>query len=459
MINTTNLLLMADSYKASHTFQYPPNTEYVYSYIESRGGEYDKTVFFGLQIFLKEILSKPITIENIQEAKEFWTAHGEPFYEEGWVYILENYNGYMPVVIRAVPEGIVIPTHNVLVTIQNTDPKCWWLTSFLETSILRAVWYPTSVATNSYRMKQIIKEALEKSSDDVSQVSFKLHDFGARGVSSGESAAIGGAAHLVNFMGSDTVEGILCARKYYNEPMAGFSIPAAEHSTITSWGKDHEVDAYRNMLKLFAKPGSIVAVVSDSYDIMAAAYDIWGGKLMNEVKESGATIVVRPDSGDPLTVPVEVVHALGERFGFSVNSKGYKVLPSCVRVIQGDGITVDTLPIILRNLLNRGWAADNIAFGMGGGLLQMVNRDTFKFAMKCSSIMVDGKWRDVYKEPKSDPGKVSKKGTLALINENGVYKTVSREGHAYQDIMTQVFRNGDLQKTYSFAEVRENSNR
>ena len=344
-------------------------------------------------------------------------------------------------------------------TSRNTDKDFWWLTSALETPILRSVWYGSSVATISYRCKQIIKAALEKSSDDMSQLSFKLHDFGARGVSSGESAAIGGAAHLVNFMGSDTVEGILCARKFYNEPMAGFSIPAAEHSTITSWGKEGEVDAYRNMLKQFAKQGAIVAVVSYSYDMMNAAYDIWGGKLKKEVIDSGATIVVRPDSGDPLTVPVDVIHVLGERFGFTVNSKGYKVLPSCVRVIQGDGITVDTLPIILNNLLASGWAADNIAFGMGGGLLQMVNRDTFKFAMKCSAVMVDGKWRDVYKEPKTDSGKNSKRGTLALIKDGGVYKTVSRDGHAYNDLMYQVFHEGDLQKLYSFSEVRENSNK
>ena len=459
MINTNNLILRTDSYKASHAFQYPPKTEYVYSYIESRGGEYDRTVFFGPQIFYKDILTKPITKENVEEAEDFFIPHGEPFYKKGWLDLINKHGGYIPLNIRSVPEGAVVPNHNVLLTSRNTDKDFWWLTSALETPILRSVWYGSSVATISYRCKQIIKAALEKSSDDMSQLSFKLHDFGARGVSSGESAAIGGAAHLVNFMGSDTVEGILCARKFYNEPMAGFSIPAAEHSTITSWGKEGEVDAYRNMLKQFAKQGAIVAVVSDSYDMMNAAYDIWGGKLKKEVIDSGATIVVRPDSGDPLTVPVDVIHVLGERFGFTVNSKGYKVLPSCVRVIQGDGITVDTLPIILNNLLASGWAADNIAFGMGGGLLQMVNRDTFKFAMKCSAVMVDGKWRDVYKEPKTDSGKNSKRGTLALIKDGGVYKTVSRDGHAYNDLMYQVFHEGDLQKLYSFSEVRENSNK
>jgi len=409
---------------------------------------------FGLQIFLKEYLSTPITLADIEEADQFWKAHGEPFYREGWEYILCNHAGKLPVSIKAVPEGTVVSGKNVLVTIVNTDPKCWWLPSFLETALLRAVWYPTTVATQSYMCKQIILAALEKSSDDLSQVAFKLHDFGGRGASSMETAAIGGAAHLVNFMGSDTVSGVLAARKYYGAPMAAFSIPAAEHSTITSWGRDHEVDAFRNMLKLFAKPGSIVAVVSDSYDLMNAVNSLWGEKLKDEVINSGATIVVRPDSGDPLTVPIEVVKALADKFGFTVNSKGYKVLPNCVRVIQGDGITVDTLPIILDNLLAAGFAADNIAFGMGGGLLQMVNRDTLRFAMKCSAICIKGEWHDVYKDPKTDPKKVSKRGRLALINDGNGWETVPLEGNAYKDQLVQVWRNGVLLRDWTFDQIR-----
>jgi nicotinamide phosphoribosyltransferase len=302
-------------------------------------------------------------------------------------------------------------------------------------------------------------KSLEKTSDDLDQIAFKLHDFGARGVSSHESAEIGGVAHLVNFLGSDTVEGILAANKYYHHPMAGFSIPAAEHSTMTSWGRDHEVDAYRNMLKQFAKPGSIVAVVSDSWDIMNAASNIWGRVLKEEVIKSGATIVVRPDSGDPMVVPINVIEALGEKFGYTYNTKGYRVLPSCIRVIQGDGIDVDSLPKILNNLNSFGWATDNIAFGMGGGLLQNVNRDTQKFAMKCSSVTVNGKDREVYKDPITDPGKVSKKGELALVCEGNEWKTVPKFGNAYRDLLTPIFHNGDLQESWTLDEIRDTSNR
>lgn len=453
-----NTILSTDSYKASHWVQYPPGTERVYAYSESRGGIFDRTLFFGLQIWLKEYMSKPITQYDIDQAALLWGLHGEPFNRAGWQHILEKHGGYLPVYIKAVPEGLVIPNHNVLATIENTDPACYWLTSYLETQLLRALWYPTTVASISWHCKRMIKEVINKSSDDPGQIFFKLHDFGARGTSSRETAGIGGAAHLVNFDGTDTMEGILTAMEYYGAGMAGFSIPAAEHSTITSWGRDNEEAAYENMLKHFAKEGKIVAVVSDSYDLWNAVANMWGGSLKEAVQKSGATLVVRPDSGDPLTVPVKVIDLLAEKFGYTVNSKGYKVLPSCVRVIQGDGINVNSLPQIMDNILKAGYAIDNLAFGMGGGLLQHVNRDTFKFALKTSAAEVNGEWRDVYKDPVTDHGKMSKKGRLALITEKGEYQTVAAEGHNWQDIMVPVYRNGELLRDWTFEDVRMRSN-
>ena len=395
-----NILLNTDSYKVSMFKQYPAGTTGVYSYIESRGGRYDRTVFFGLQAFIKEYLLEPITQADIDIADELLTAHGEPFNRAGWQYILDKHNGYLPVVIRAVPEGTVVPVKNVLATIENTDPECYWLTTYLETAILRAIWYPTTVATQSYTIKQVIKDYLEKTGDPT-LIDFKLHDFGARGVSSLESASIGGAAHLVNFMGTDTISGLLYAREFYNAGIVGFSIPAAEHSTITSWGRDGEVNAYRNMLDQFAKPGSIVAVVSDSYDVYNAASKLWGEELRQAVIDSGATVVIRPDSGDPLTINQHLIEILGEKFGYTVNSKGFKVLNN-VRLIQGDGVNELTIRSILGGFMAMGWSADNIAFGMGGALLQQVDRDTQKFAMKCSSAEINGKWVDVQKDPITD---------------------------------------------------------
>ena len=376
-----NLILMTDSYKMSHFLQYPQGTSYMSSYIESRGGDYPHTVFFGLQYFLLEYLSKGISIADVEEANKFYKLHGEPFDYEGWMYIARELKGKLPIHIRAVPEGSVVPTHNVLITIESTDPKVFWVASWVEALLLK-VWYPITVATRSYTIKQKIRKALELSSDaPEAELPFKLHDFGCRGTSSNESAMIGGAAHLVNFMGSDTVPGVWCANKYYDCEMSAFSIPAAEHSTITSWGKANELEAYRNMLTQFAKPGSIVACVSDSYDLFNAIDNLWGSELKEQIVKSGATVVIRPDSGDPASIVLETAKRLDAKFGSVVNSKGFKVLNN-VRIIQGDGINEHSIDDILKGLLDAGYSASNIAFGMGGGLLQDLNRDTLKFAGK-----------------------------------------------------------------------------
>jgi nicotinamide phosphoribosyltransferase len=457
-----SIILNTDSYKVSMWKQMPAGTTGVYSYIESRGGRYDRTVFFGLQAFIKEYLLEPITQSDIDIADEILTAHGEPFNRAGWQYILDKHRGYLPVVIRAVPEGTVVPVKNVLATIENTDPECFWLTTWLETALLRAVWYGTTVATQSYTIKQVILDYLERTGDPTT-IDFKLHDFGARGVSSLESAGIGGAAHLVNFMGTDTISGILFAREYYSAGIAGFSIPAAEHSTITSWGRDGEVDAYRNILNNFAKPGSIVAIVSDSYDIYNAVENLWGGELRQQVIDSGATVVIRPDSGDPVEVNRRLVEILGSKFGYTTNSKGFKVLNN-VRLIQGDGINELTVRSILGAFMAMGWSADNIAFGMGGALLQQVDRDTQKFAMKASSAEINGEWVDVVKDPITDSGKKSKAGRVTLWQSGREYFSCVGKPKTWTDygvgdateVLEEVYRDGRLVKEITFEEVRAN---
>ena len=450
-----NIILNADSYKYSQFNQYPEGTEYVYSYIESRGGKYDETVFFGLQAFIQEYLVYPITWEDIDEAEAIITAHGEPFNRAGWEYIMEAHDGYLPVEIKAVPEGTVVPTHNILASIENTDPKCYWLTSFLETALLRAVWYPTTVATNSREIKKIILDALERTGTP-EDIAFKLHDFGARGVSSLESAGIGGAAHLVNFMGTDTIEALLVARRYYNADMPAFSVPAMEHSTVTSWGRENEVLSYRNMVKKNGKPGGIVSAVSDSYDIFEAC-KLWGTELKQDILDSGATLVVRPDSGHPAAVVLRCLQILEQYFGYTVNDKGFKVLNN-VRVLQGDGVNVESIGDILDTIIAKGFSADNVVFGQGGALLQIVNRDDQKFAMKCSAARVNGKWVDVYKDPVTDPGKQSKKGRLALVrnDEGGFFTCRSQYLEEWEkDELRVVFIDGNLAKQQTFDQIRE----
>lgn len=452
-----NLILNTDSYKCSQYNQYPPNTEYIYSYIESRGGKYDEIVFFGLQAFIKEYFEGVVvTQEMIDEAEAIITAHGEPFNRKGWEYILYQHGGVLPIEIKAVPEGTVVPYKNVLATVVNTDPKCYWLTSYLETALLRAVWYPTTVATNSREIKKVIYDALERTGTPA-DIGFKLHDFGARGVSSLESAGIGGAAHLVNFMGTDTVEALLFARRYYGADMAGFSVPAMEHSTVTSWGREHEVDSYRNMVKKNGKPGGIVSAVSDSYDIFNAC-KLWGTELKQDIIDSGATLVVRPDSGHPAAVVLQCLQILDTCFGSIVNEKGFKVLNN-VRVLQGDGITIDSIKEILDWAIEYGFSADNIVFGQGGALLQIVNRDDQKFAMKCSAICVDGEWRDVYKDPITDKGKQSKRGRLRLHNSpNRGWVTTDIISEGLSDILETVFVDGKLVRFQSFDSIRERAN-
>jgi len=455
-----NLILNADSYKASHFLQYPPKTTRVSSYIESRGGKWDRSLFFGLQMALLEYLSKPITKKDVDDAEEFWKGHGLPFNRQGWEHILKKHKGFLPLKIEAVEEGSVVPNRNALLQVENTDPECYWLTSYVETILMRAVWYPTTVATNGFFCKKEILESLRRTSENADAVvGFKLHDFGFRGASSLESAAIGDCAHLVNFLGTDTVAGVLAAREYYGEKMAGFSIPAAEHSTMTAWGGAHgEQAAYSNMLDQFAKQGKTVAVVSDSFDIYNACSVLWGEKLRERVEKSGATIVIRPDSGKPEEVVPKVVELLMEKFGFAVNSKGFKVLPSCIRVIQGDGINYESIKRILAAMERRLLSTENIAFGMGGGLLQDFNRDTLCFAMKASAIEIDGKWRDVSKSPVGDAGKHSKKGRLALVRDaKGKYCTIRKEDLAagQENLLKVVFENGKATHKQTFAQIRK----
>jgi len=467
MMYRKNPILNTDSYKASHYLQYPPGTTNVSSYIESRGGEYDEVVFFGLQAWLKENLMNEaslVTMADIDDAEAVFTAHGEPFNRKGWERIVKEHKGRLPLKIEAVDEGTVMPPSNVLVQVYNTDPELPWLTSYIETSLLRGIWYPTTVATRSRFIKKLIKRYLDETADNSDGLPFKLHDFGFRGVSSYESGVLGGMGHLVNFLGTDTVGALEGARAYYDEPIAGFSIPAAEHSTITAWGKENEYKAYENMIDRFGGPGKLVAVVSDSYNIMNAVNQIWGNELRNKIMRFGGTLVIRPDSGTPWIIVPEILNALGEKFPTTVNSKGYKMLPDYLRIIQGDGINQVSIGKILEAVKKNGWSTDNVAFGMGGAMLQDLTRDTLSFAMKANAILTEESmtyeghsgWIDVYKKPVGDNGKSSKAGRLALINRKGKFETVPVEvADDYPNLLKVRYNKYQLENTTTFKEIRE----
>lgn len=455
-----NFLLRTDSYKFTHWKQYPPKTTGIYSYLESRGGMFSATVFFGLQYYLRTYLQGSVfTKADIEQADEFCRQHfgQDLFNREGWTRLLQKYAGCLPVRIKAVPEGTLVQNLNVLVTIENTDPEFPWPTNYLETLLMK-VWYPTSVATLAREIKKIIKGFLERTGDP-SLLPFKLHDFGYRGVSSEETGAIGGAAHLINFLGTDTAAGIVMLQEhYYPKSMPAFSIPASEHSTITAWGKGNELAAYRNMLTAY--PEGLVACVSDSYNIYNACEKLWGELLKPDVVKRKGTLIIRPDSGDPINVLTRVFEILGKKFGYETNAKGYRVLPPYVRVIQGDGVNMFTIQNMLYQLAKfHGWSADNIAFGMGGALLQQLNRDTQRFAFKCSAAQVNGEWRPVFKDPITDPGKNSKQGRLSLVEpQPGEFQTLENVGNPTlvgDDRLVTVFENGLIRKEYDLESIRQ----
>ncbi|GAA4340642.1 nicotinate phosphoribosyltransferase [Flaviaesturariibacter amylovorans] len=463
-----NLLLLADAYKYSHHRLYQPGTSRIYSYLESRGGRFDNTVFFGLQYFLKHYLEGAVvTTDKIEEAAEWMPevfGRNDVFDPSLFRYILGRHGGRLPVRIRAVREGSLVPVHNVLLTIENTDPACFWLTNFLET-LLMQVWYPSTVATLSHEVRRVVERYYRDTASAAAEgdTGYVLNDFGFRGVSSVESAGLGAAAHLLSFRGSDTIAGSVLARRYYGaDKMWGGSVPATEHSVCTLLGEAGELDVFRHVLETY--PTGIVACVSDSYDIFRACADYWGGTLRDQVLAREGTLVIRPDSGDPVFTLLRVMDILLEKFGYTVNEKGYKVLPPQVRVLQGDGVDLDSIRAIYGALQVNGISAENLVLGMGGALLQKVDRDTQQFALKCSWAEVNGAGTEVRKRPLELDGsgrlhrsfKGSKGGRLKLVRAADGYRTVGEAEYPERaDELITVFENGVLCAEQSYDEIRE----
>ena len=453
-----NPILNTDSYKLTHWWQYPPNTRFIYSYLCSRGGFFDHAEVAGLQYIVKaNFAGKVFTGEDIEEARKFANKHfgGNPkcFNYAGWKSLYAKYGGILPLRIKAVKEGSVVAAQNAIITIENTDPEFYWLTNWAETVLLQ-VWYPVTVATLSRAVKQVIGEALVRTGDPA-LLPYKLHDFGFRGVSSRESAAIGGAAHLFNFLGTDNLAAIELLQQYYGADMPGLSIPASEHSAMTAWGREQEVDAFENVLNNV--PEGIVACVSDSYDIYNAVRNLWGGKLHDKVMQRKGSLVIRPDSGEAVAVLEEIFNIAAEKFGYEVNRKGWKVLTPQVRFIQGDGVNYHTIQNMIFQLTRKGWSMDNWSFGMGGALLQQINRDTLRFALKCSAIDIDGQWHDVYKQPVTDPGKDSRAGRFIVLKEGQEFVTIKVDEAASDrvgDQLETVLENGVLRREQTLEEIR-----
>lgn len=470
-MNVNNLILLTDSYKTTHWEMYPPKTEYVYSYFESRdGAKFNKTVFFGLQYLLQQLFTTPITQEDIEEGAKVVDTHIGPnrFNRRMWQYILRQHKGYMPLEIKAVPEGAPVDVSNVLMTVENTDPTCAALTNHFET-ILSHVWAPSTVATLSREVKMLCKHYLEQTADDImieQHLPFMLHDFGYRGVNQVEAAGICGLAHLINFLGTDTLAAMQYGRQYYGAGLDGFaySVPASEHSVMTSRGEAGEKEVFEHLLRTY--PEGILSVVIDSYNYRRFILE-YAKEFKELIEKRPGRVVFRPDSGDPVAVSREVVEMLAGVFGSNINSKGYGVLPPYVGVIWGDGIDYDGIRNILFGLKAHSWSASNIVFGMGGGLLQKINRDVQRFAFKSSAQCRDGVWYDIFKNP-LDSSKASKRGRLALVKmETTGYQTISLPNDVAAlnndvvalniDCLKTVYKNGEVMNTITFDQVRKNA--
>ncbi|MGG7519508.1 nicotinate phosphoribosyltransferase [Allorhizobium undicola] len=456
-MSRVNPILNTDSYKLGHFLQYPPGVQAVSAYITTRGTSVmPEIVFFGLQIFLKDYLSQPVTAADIDEAEEVAALHGQPFDKAGWQHILSKHGGFLPLSIEALPEGMVVRRGLPLVQVVNTDPACFWLPGYVETALLRAVWYPSTVASALRHVKRTLMPFLEKSCDDPEELMpTRLAEYGARGATSLEQAGIGGAANLLLFENTDTLAAVMCTRRYYGAKMAGFSMPASEHTTMIAWGQEREAQSFAHMIDQFGDYPAY-SVVSDSYDIHHALSELWGKLLQPRVRAKPGLLIVRPDSGDPIDTPVQAVSQLAYHFGTRLNGKGYKVLDDKVRVLQADGVSLRDITMILGRLEGMGFSAENISFGIGASQLQKVSRDTYSFTMKGSAIQDgDGSWRDMSRRPVNMHEKLPRAGRQAVVEEEAELVAIRREElGGRQNFLQPVWENGRLLKEWSFDEVR-----
>lgn len=458
-----NTAVNTDSYKYSHYRLLPPSLQYATSYGEARSdAQFERWLWNGLQ---PEVMDwAPLAMDDVEWVNELAMRHCGNFNYEGFKYVVENLGGWLPIRIQALPEGMIVPTRVPMYQVTTTEPGFAWAGQFVEAAIQRAAWYATTVGTVSWHMKhEVIMPALERSCDSPQdQIMYRMHDFGARGASSVESAMRGGMAHLINFNGSDTVPALVGAKYYYGEPLAAFNIPALEHFVVMAWGRDGEVDCYRNAIReVLTGPGTMLSIPPDAYDFRYAVECIFGQVLKDEILRSGGTLVVRPDSGIPVEEVLFTLRSLDKNFGSTFNSKGYRVLNPSVRIIQGDGMDLESARELYAAILADGYSAENVAIGMGGGLLQKVDRGMSNFAQKGNAITSGHTgWIGIRKEPKTDMGKASKLGRRAVVlGEDGQLTDIPEaELGNRHNYLEPIWDTGKLLRRQTLAQMRELSN-
>ncbi len=480
-----NSLHLADGYKVDHRNQYPSGTEIVYSNWtprKSRIPEVDKVVFFGLQYFIKEYLQ-----HDFQQ--NFFNRPKEQVLEEykrrigaylgpdaiGYEHIEALHDlGYLPVEIKALPEGTRVPLRTAMFTIKNTLPEFFWLTNFLETILSCIIWMPCTSATISYQYRGILNRYAAVTGADQSFVPFQAHDFSFRGMAGLEAAMMSGAGHLLNFAGTDTIPAIDFLEKYYGadaeEELIGVSVPATEHSVMCMGTELNEIGTFKRLISEIY-PKGIVSIVSDTWDFWKVITE-YLPQLREMVMARDGKVVIRPDSGDPVKIicgdpdalPGSPEHkgavtCLYEVFGGSLTAKGYKQLDEHIGLIYGDSITLERCQAICEELEAMGFASTNVVFGIGSYTYQYVTRDTFGFAMKATYGEVRGEGREIFKDPKTDDGtKKSARGLLQLcVNEAGELVMTDRVSHTQeaQGELKTIYKDGTLIRETSLRQIRE----
>jgi nicotinamide phosphoribosyltransferase len=480
-----NPFLMTDYYKVGHVFQYPEKTTLVYSNLtprSSRFKEMDEMVFFGLQYFMKEYLMGYFNENFFQQPKATIIAEYKRRIKTSLGADLPTYKhleqlhdlGYLPVEIKALPEGSKVPMRVPCLTIVNTLPEYYWLTNFLETILSAIIWQPCTSATIAHQYRKLLNQYANETGIATEFVQWQGHDFSFRGMSSFESAVLSGMGHLLSFTGTDTIPAIDALEQYYDAnadtELIGGSVAATEHSVMCSGSKDGELETFKRLITE-VYPNGIVSIVSDTWDLWKVCTDYLTA-LKADVLNRDGKVVIRPDSGDPVKIicgnpdaesAVErkgVVELLWDIFGGTITSKGYKLLDPHIGAIYGDSINLERAKAICDGLKAKGFATQ-VVFGIGSFTYQYNTRDTFGMAMKATYVEVNGEGREIYKSPVTDDGtKKSATGLLQVKKQNGHFvlnDSVSWQEEQDSELIT-VFKNGTLIKEYSLAEIRQRLN-
>lgn len=481
-----NALLLKDGYKVGHPFQYPDNTEMVYSNFTARGSripDIDHVVFFGLQYFIHRYL-----IEEMQDT--FFDLDMDTAVSE-YKSTIDNYLGkdtisiehiealhslgYLPLEIKALPEGTLVPLRVPMFVIYNTHKDFGWVTNLFETIISCSVWGACTSATLAHRLRNMLDYYALKTGSPKEFVDFQAHDFSMRGMNGLEAAKMSGAGHLLSFKGTDTIPAIKFLEKYYHADssleLIGASVPATEHSVMCMGGKETEKDTYLRLINDIY-PEGIVSIVSDTWDFWKMVTETLP-EIKDSIMQRNGKLVIRPDSGNPINIICGdpgaateaerkgLIECLWDTFGGTETDNGYLILDEHIGAIYGDAITYDVAEQVLIKLEEKNFASCNIVFGIGSYTYQYNTRDTFGFAMKATAGIIDGEEVHIFKDPKTDNGlKKSAKGFLKVVDDNGELELVDNLAfnQVEEGLLTTVFSNGIVTDT-SLTKIRERLNK